>query len=278
VAVEAGPHWILGDPVRLEQVFANLLRNSVKFTDAGGRIEAAVRREGESIVAEVIDDGVGIAPADLSRIFGLFAQGELTRGRPSDGLGIGLTLVKSLTELLGGDVRAFSEGPGRGSRFQMRFPAVPAPTPPEVGEAPAPEPPGRGIRLLLVDDNAGMVRAMAELLRHAGHEALLAFDGRSALAIAEASPPDLILLDMELPDMEGHEVARRLRGLPPCRSTPIAAMSGHSRDPDPERSRRAGFVEHLVKPVRYTALSGLIERVLAGSCRAEVPAGSVPDG
>jgi CheY-like chemotaxis protein len=270
------PLWIVGDVARLEQVMVNLLRNAIKFTDPGGHVRLSVSRDGAEAVLEVVDDGIGIAAGDLPGLFELFAQAPVARPWPSDGLGIGLTLVKSLTELHGGRVSAASDGVGRGSRFTLRFPLC---GPPVAVEAEGHSPSGsKQRRVLLVDDNSGMAQAMAELLQHGGHEARIARDGRTAVEMAPDFLPELILLDVELPDIDGYEVARRIRAIGACAGTPIAIMSGHSRDLDRERSRSAGFIEHLVKPVRYSTLCELIERVLAGTADATTGAEAPAEG
>jgi PAS domain S-box-containing protein len=266
------PLMIDGDFARLQQIVVNLLANAIKFTDQHGRIIVTLDVEGSFASLEVSDNGMGISAKDLPRLFDLFAQASLPRGRASDGLGLGLTLVKSLTELHGGTVSVSSDGPGRGSQFRLRFPLIEPPLCDRLLPAlPSPE---AARRILLIDDNSGMAQAMAELLRHNGHEIRVAPDGLSAVILASEFQPHFILLDIELPDIDGYEVARRLRKIPSCQSTPIAVMSGHARDLDRERSRSAGFVEHLIKPVRLSTLRELIRRVSSmapGAVTAETP-------
>ena len=277
IAVSIGPEPLLleGDAVRLEQVICNLLHNAAKFTAPGGRISAAAGREGGQIVVRVKDTGAGIALELLPRIFDPFTQGEPSR-KVKDGLGLGLSLVRALIEMHGGQVEARSAGPGLGSEFAVRLPALARPLGSWVRPAPesSPRPIGeagrlhdadaaeRALRVLVVDDNLDLAESMSELVREWGHEVQLRRTGRGALELALASPPDVVLLDIGLSDMEGYEVARQLRG----RSGPggrmfLVALTGLGGEEDRHRSREAGFDMHMVKPAPVEELRTTLERV-----------------
>jgi PAS domain S-box-containing protein len=248
------PMALEADPTRLLQVFDNLLNNAAKYTDAGGHIAIVTSAEGGEAVVTVRDDGIGMTPDLLTRAFDLFVQGTRSLDRAKGGLGIGLTLVKTLVRMHGGSVRAFSDGPGRGSQLEVRLPLA-APT--ELHPArPAPVPrteAGASMRVLVVDDNVDAANVLAHLLRLAGHEVSLAYDGPAALAAATAVPPDLVLLDIGLPGMDGYAVAERLRASGHARAA-LVALSGYGREDDIRRSRAAGFDHHLVKPIDFAEL------------------------
>jgi PAS domain S-box-containing protein len=246
------------DPLRLEQILVNLLTNAAKYTDAGGRISLAARPEGADVVIQVRDTGVGIAPELMPRIFDLFAQGDRTMARSEGGLGIGLTLVQKLAEMHGGGVTAASEGPGKGSEFTVRLPALEglvARTSPRRGTLPRVA--RHGHRVLVVDDNLDSASGLSRLLKLLGHDVRVAHDGRDAVGVAQAHQPDIILLDIGLPGMDGYEVVRRLRTEECCKDALIIAVSGYGQPEDLRRSREAGFDDHLVKPVDYDALMTL---------------------
>ncbi|WP_437655810.1 hybrid sensor histidine kinase/response regulator [Sorangium sp. So ce1182] len=245
--VGPSPLAVFGDSARLEQVIVNLLTNAAKYTREGGRIRLSARREGAEAVLRVSDTGYGIPREMLPRIFGLFEQAHPTLDRSRGGLGIGLTLVKRLVEMHGGSVSAASEGEGRGSEFTVRLPAVDAPGRP--AEAAAPAPVGRARRVLVVDDNRDHALGLALFLEQAGHVTALAHDGTSALEVARSFAPEVVLLDIGLPEMDGYEVARRLRGAPGAGAPRIVALTGYGQPDDLRRSREAGCDAHLVKPV-----------------------------
>jgi PAS domain S-box-containing protein len=257
-----GPLWVHADPDRLEQVLVNLLTNAAKYTDAGGRIALSARPEGDRIALAVEDNGSGIPPEKIPQMFELFAQGDRSIARSEGGLGIGLTLVKNLVELHGGSVAARSEGPGRGSEFTVRLPAVPAPSsspsPDANRPAPAAAPPRRA-RVLVVDDNEDSALGLARLLRLLGHDVEVAHDGPAALRAAGRARPDDVLLDIGLPGMDGYQVASRLRA-EGFGETRIIAVSGYGEAAARRRSREAGFDHHLVKPVDHEALLALLGR------------------
>jgi len=250
--------FVDGDLTRLAQVVSNLLNNASKFTPSGGRIELTAGRQGSDAVITVRDSGVGIEPGALPHIFDMFAQGDHGMER-AQGLGIGLTLVQRLTEMHGGSVRARSEGPGRGSEFEVRVPMLIEQIPQLDGaengrERVAP----KSLRILVVDDNLDSATTLQMLLRLLGNEVVTAHDGNVAVAAAEAFRPDVVLLDIGLPGMNGHEVAQKLRRESWGRNMVLIAMTGWSMDEDRERSAQAGFDHHLVKPVEPDALMRLL--------------------
>jgi CheY-like chemotaxis protein len=261
LALGEGPFPILGDPTRLEQVLSNLLHNAVRYTPPGGEIELSLQREAGSAVLRVRDNGIGIRPELLERVFDAFQQGDRVPGSVQEGLGLGLTLVKDLVALHDGSVAAFSSGPGSGSEFVVRLPLAPdeaCAARASVGPALATTPK----RVLVVDDNRDAGETLAMLVRLAGHEARVAHDGAAALELFRASRPDIVLLDIELPHgMSGHEVALRIAREPGAERVMLVAVTGYGQQEDRERSREAGFHLHLVKPVDPREL----ERVLASS-------------
>ena len=257
------------DPVRLAQVFGNLLANAAKYTEPGGRILlAAARRDGD-VVVRVRDTGIGIPDDMLTRVFDPFVQTDAARGKSQGGLGLGLALVRSLVELHGGTVLARSEGPGRGSEFVVRLPttrnAERGTRGGDDSEFRPPRPEFRSSkRVLVVDDNRDAADSLAMLLRLKGHEVRVAYEGPAALAAAPEFGPDLVLLDLGMPGMDGYEVARRLRRTPGFERKTIAALTGWGQDADRRRTRETGFDHHLVKPVDPAELSAVIANLPAG--------------
>jgi len=252
------------DAVRMAQVFSNLLNNAAKYTEPGGRIRLSARQEDGEAVISVQDNGVGIAPELLPRVFELFVQAEGAGARAQGGLGIGLSLVQSLLALHGGSVEAKSEGLGRGSEFVVRLPVAAAPV---DGAAPAPQPaaPSRHlplVRVLVCDDNRDAADSLASLLEFLGARATVVYDGPAALAAARAERPRLVLLDIGMPAMDGYAVARELRALPEGRALTLVALTGWGQQRDRERTRAAGFDRHLVKPVELQALQALLASAL----------------
>ncbi|QJW98185.1 hybrid sensor histidine kinase/response regulator [Frigoriglobus tundricola] len=261
VSAPTEPIVLAADPMRLTQVFGNLLNNAAKYTEEGGRIFVSVTRDASEAVVRVRDTGIGLAPDVLTSVFDLFAQEHRGLDRAQGGLGIGLTLVKSLVELHGGSVRATSAGPGRGSEFVVRLPVPPAEEK-GAGDAPgagnaAPAPAARR-RLLIVDDNVDSAESLAELLGLLGHEARTAHDGKSALIEAQKFRPEFVLLDIGLPLIDGYGVARRMRQLPELRATVLIAMTGYGQAEDRQKSREAGFDHHLVKPVELDVVCQIL--------------------
>lgn len=248
-----------GDSVRLAQVFGNLLHNAAKFTDPGGHISIEARREDGAAVVVVRDDGVGIPPEILPGIFNLFTQAPVSLARSQGGLGIGLTLVQALVELHGGRVNAQSEGVGKGSAFTIRLPLAAGAQQPDGIESPGIVQAEHALRVLVVDDNRDAAESLAMVLRLSGHHAETAFSGTEALQVAPDFDPDLVLLDIGLPEMDGHEVARRLRRLLP-HGVRLVAITGYGTPEDRRRSSESGFDEHLVKPVLPEALAQVASR------------------
>ena len=260
VSLPAEPVRLEADATRVEQVVTNLLHNAAKFTDPDGEIGLTVETDGPRVVLRVRDNGQGIDPELLPRIFDLFVQEDRSLARSHGGLGIGLTLVRSLVERHGGTVEAHSEGPGRGSEFVVRLPRrVEAPAPPSAPRDEAPEAEERGpARILLVEDNVDAADALAELLRLWGHQVEVAHDGAAALQAARSGRPDVVLLDIGLPGMDGYQVSAALRQLPDLQATVIVALTGYGQESDRQRSAQAGFDQHLVKPVDLEALRRLV--------------------
>ena len=250
--VPSGELWVDGDETRLAQVVANLLSNAAKYTEPGGRIELEARREGDQVALVVSDNGIGIGPDLLPRVFDLFTQGKRGPDRSKGGLGLGLTLVRRLVEAHGGEVIAESDGAGQGSRFTVRLSARTAPELAAAARAtparatPERAPGGRSRRVLVVDDNHDAADLMAELLRGAGHEVAVAHDGPQALEIADGFDPEVAVLDIGLPVMDGYELGARLKQAGQPR---LLAVTGYGQDHDRARSREAGFAAHLVKPI-----------------------------
>jgi len=260
VELGAEPVWVDGDPVRLAQVISNLINNAARYTPASRRpapIRLSVAAKGAQACIDVEDDGIGIEPALLERIFEPFIQVERFEAG-SGGIGIGLALAKALVQLHGGRISAHSEGPGKGSRFVVSLPRAEAP---EAAEAAAPSAvPLRAAsrRFLVVDDNVDATVSQAELLRMLGHEVETAYDGQSALRKAQAFRPEVVLLDLGMPGMDGFEVARRLRATPEGRHVLLVAQTGWGQEEDRKRTKAAGFDVHLAKPVDVDALMGLL--------------------
>jgi PAS domain S-box-containing protein len=256
--VPAGePLYLEADAVRLAQVFGNLLNNSYKYTNPGGRVTVTTWRDGGEAVVAIEDTGAGIPPDKLDSIFEMFTQVDRSLERSRGGLGIGLTLVRRLVQMHGGSVEARSAGEGLGSQLIVRLPVV------AFGEAPAPEPvvagePAQRRRILVVDDNEDAATSLAMLLQLAGHETYTAHDGASALESAERHRPEVVLLDIGLPILNGYEVCRRVREQPWGQEMVLVALTGWGQEEDRIRSRGAGFDDHLVKPVDYAALTALI--------------------
>ena len=255
IEVDAGAVGVDADPTRLEQIILNLLTNALKYTPASGRIRVTASPDGGEAVLRVEDEGAGIVPELLPRIFDLFVQGQRTVERAQGGLGIGLTLVRTLTELHGGTVEAHSDGPGLGSTFTVRFPRVELP--PRTSEAaPATSPWRIGRRILIVEDNDDSREMLKVWLQLQGHEVFEATDGAEGVRLAFAVGPELMIVDIGLPVMDGFEVARLIRrqGKP----TRLIALTGYGQPEDRRRSLEAGFDEHLVKPFDATRMAEIL--------------------
>jgi two-component system CheB/CheR fusion protein len=258
---------IEGDPMRLEQVCNNLIGNAVKYTQAGGKITVTLVRAGDEAVLTVEDNGVGIDASVLPAIFDVFVQADMATDRHLGGLGIGLALVHRLVELHGGSVTAASAGLAQGSTFVMRVPALPAdvqvPDYERLQSRYSPQPPGR--RILLVDDNTDALESCTRLLRMAGNTVASAIDGPSALDIAQSFLPELVLLDIGLPGIDGYEVCRQMRAMPALRDTVMVAHSGYGQPCDRQKSRDAGFDHHLIKPCDLSVVATLARVPAVGS-------------
>jgi CheY-like chemotaxis protein/two-component sensor histidine kinase len=253
LALPERPIHLHADAARLVQVLANLLTNSCKYTPPGGRITIEAGQVGNYAVVSIEDSGVGIPHDKLESIFEPFVQIDRDAGRSNGGLGIGLTLVKRLVEMHGGSVEASSPGRDLGSRFVVRLPAV---VDPAIAIEPLPKPPPAAVsrRILVVDDNEDAAVTLAMLLELNGHQTFVAHDGDAALEAANQLEPDLVLLDIGLPTIDGHEVCRRLRAQPRGANMRVVALTGWGQDADRRRSREAGFDGHLTKPVAYEEL------------------------
>jgi PAS domain S-box-containing protein len=260
LSLGSAPLWLHADATRLEQVIVNLLANAAKYTHDGGQIRLSIGQEGNEAVLRVADSGVGIASELLPVVFDLFTQAERSLDRSQGGLGIGLTIVQRVVEMHGGKVEAVSAGIGHGSEFIVRLPLASSP----VGTLHRPseeEPKPSAVckRVLVVDDNKDSADTLAILLRRAGHDVRACYAGQEALQLATTFHPDAILLDIGLPEIDGYEVARRLRQDPQFASIRLIAITGYGQEADQQRSFEAGFNEHLVKPIDpqriYEALS-----------------------
>jgi CheY-like chemotaxis protein/two-component sensor histidine kinase len=263
----AQPIRLVADPTRLEQVFSNLLNNAAKYMERGGAIWLSGQRLDGEVVVRVRDTGFGIPAEVLPRIFDLFAQADRTLDRSQGGLGIGLTLVRSLVEMQGGSVEAHSEGPGKGSEFVVRLPLHQdsGVRGQESGGSLTPDsyPPTPSLVVLVVDDHGDVAESLAMLLRLWGHEVHTAPDGLSGLKAARGHRPQVVLLDIGLPGMDGYEVARRLReefgpGMQ------LVALTGYGQEEDRQKSQAAGFDAHLVKPADPAVLRAFLAGVQGG--------------
>jgi len=249
-----------GDPIRLSQVFGNLLSNAYRYTDPGGRVALSAWREGEWIAVSVRDDGIGIEPELLPRVFEMFTQLSSRWERAGGGLGLGLALVKRLVEMHDGSVTAYSEGPGQGSEFSVRLPALVESVALSAGATAAGLALGAARRrVLIVDDLQDSAESLAVLLRLAGHETHVAYDGAEAVEAANELRPDVVLLDLGMPQLSGLDACRQIRAQPWARDVLMIAVTGWGQDSDRQRSRDAGFDAHLVKPLDFAELEQLLD-------------------
>ncbi|MDB4929387.1 MAG: Chemotaxis protein methyltransferase CheR [Myxococcaceae bacterium] len=253
---------LIADRTRLTQVIANLLNNAAKYSPPGGRIDLIGARDGDEVVITVRDRGIGIRPEMLDSVFGLFVQSDRTADRSQGGLGIGLTLVKSLVEMHGGSVSAHSEGLGHGSEFVVRLPliesrSIPPPPPPPL----EPSTGGRALHVMVVEDNADVRETMRDFLQLSGHEVSVAEDGPSAVEALIARRPDVALVDIGLPGLDGYQVLAALRERGAQLTTTFIALTGYGRPQDRQRAFDAGFHDHLVKPVDSDALLRLLDDI-----------------
>ncbi len=246
--------WVDGDRILMAQILANLLNNACKFTPEHGSIKLTVEACAESIYIRVADNGLGFDHQSLARLLDFFYPADNPLGRSQGGLDIGLSLVKNLVEQHGGLVQVFSAGLGLGSEFLVRLPRVMLSNNLSVDSAQQIAIPHINLRILVVDDSPDVAESLAMLLEMDGHEILIAYDGQEALEMAQIELPDAILLDIGLPGMDGYAVANALRQLSVFQGTLLLAVTGYGQPEDLEKSRRAGFDNHLVKPIDYAIL------------------------
>lgn len=266
VSVPPHPVYLHGDALRLAQVLVNLLHNAAKYTEPGGRIGLTAQQLGDTVELRVSDSGVGIPPDNLPRLFQMFFQADRSLERSQRGLGIGLSLVRHLVDRHGGSVEAHSDGIGKGSEFTVRLPVLS-----DAATAPPPRPASEQAaaaaavchQLLVADDNADAADSLAMLLRLHGKAVHTAYDGLAAVEAAARLQPDAVVLDIGMPNLDGHEACRRIRAQAPNRHTVIVALTGWDQPRDRQRTQAAGFDAHLVKPVDPAALLELIDRLLA---------------
>ncbi len=259
----ADPLLVEGDATRLVQIFGNVLHNAFKFTPPGGRIAVAAELAGAEVVIRIRDTGCGIPQPMLTQIFEMFEQVDQSLGRAHGGLGIGLTLVKRLVELHGGTIVARSAGLGKGSEFVIRLPAsVPEPEKPEAdpGTGGSTKDLGPSHRILVVDDVKASAETLTMLLRVLGHEVVMANDGKTALELATQTRPDTIFLDIAMPEMNGYEVARRIRATPALKEVVLVALTGYGQEEDRRRAKEAGFDYHVTKPASVAGLREILAR------------------
>lgn len=250
-----------GDLTRLAQSLSNLVNNAAKYTPDGGRIQVSLACEGSDAVLTVTDDGIGLPPDTIARVFDMFAQVNRSLERAQGGLGIGLALVRSLVQMHGGQVSAASPGAGQGSTFTLRLPLLqPAPKPAPAAP-PAAAAPGRTLRILVVDDNEDAATVLALLLQLGGHEVQVEHGGHAALRTAASFQPHAIFCDVGMPGMGGYEFAARLRLEPRFADTLLVALTGWGAEEDKRRSRAAGFDEHLTKPASEEVVTALLARL-----------------
>ena len=259
VTLPAEPVLLDADPVRLAQVFSNLLNNAAKYSEPGGSIALVATRTGDEVTIRVSDTGIGIEPGKLSQIFGMFVQLDASEQQIQAGLGVGLTLVQRLIEMHGGSVEALSEGAGKGSEFVVRLPALPSTAMPTLApESAVIDRPQARRRILVVDDNLDSAESMAMMLQLSGHDVAMAHDGLEAVKLAQEFQPDVALLDLGMPKLDGYEAARAIRRQPWGQGMMLVALTGWGQAEDKRRSREAGFDAHLVKPVDFDALEKLV--------------------
>ena len=272
VALPSQPIYVDADPARLAQVFSNILHNACKYSEPGGSIEVIAALQDEQVVVKFKDTGIGIPSNKLKSIFELFMQVDRTLERSQSGLGIGLSLVKRLVEMHGGSVEAFSKGLGHGSEFVVRLPVVAQGHGVLTAESTT-EPAGPSRRILIVDDNTDSAASLAMLLQLSNHETYTAHDGLEALKAAERLQPDVVLLDVGLPKLNGYEVCRRIRQQPWAKNIIIVAVTGWGQSEDQQKSKEAGFDAHMVKPADYAALMQLFSSHLSVRDQAESGSG-----
>jgi two-component system, chemotaxis family, CheB/CheR fusion protein len=251
------------DAVRLAQVFSNLLINAAKYTDPGGRIALRASQLGNELVVAISDNGMGISEEMKPRLFTLFSQAPAAMGRSEGGLGVGLSLVRGLVSLHGGSVAARSDGPGKGSEFIVRIPVGAALEYPEIDAAADVPVPGAGLKILVVDDSRDAADTCAILLELSGHHVQTAYTGQRALELAESFRPHVLLLDIGLPDLDGYQLARKIRANQWGRGAVLIAVTGWGQEADRQRAFEAGFDQHLTKPIAAETVESLIQSLSA---------------
>ena len=256
------PIWLKADPVRLSQVFSNLLSNAAKYTPSGGNVSLVARCLENEAVVRVRDNGMGISRDDQEAIFDLFAQSDRSMARSQGGLGIGLTLARSLVRMHGGQIAVESEGRGKGSEFTVRLPVLAETAGPKLDttrDAPGAEESFSPQHIVVVEDNESAAMMLAQVLSRWGHEVRVAHNANSAWDLIEARRPEIMLVDVGLPDVSGFDLAARLRQLPDGERLLLVAITGYGQQKDRERSHEAGFDLHLVKPVSEKELRGIFQ-------------------
>jgi CheY-like chemotaxis protein len=259
VSLPGEPLWVEGDPVRLAQIVSNLLNNAAKYTPDGGLVALTVQRERDCVLLTVRDNGIGIAPDGLTRIFDMFSREGRGAGRAEGGLGIGLTLSRRLAEMHGGAIEARSAGEGLGSEFVVRLPIASSSAQPEPAHRSATL--RQSLRVLVVDDNRDAADSLGQVLELLGATVTVAYDGPSAVAAFDASDASVVLLDIGLPGMSGYEVAHAMRARHPERRPVIIAVTGWGQEADRMHAAAAGIDHHLVKPADIDQLQDLLGRV-----------------
>jgi PAS domain S-box-containing protein len=265
LSVPDEPKWLKGDATRLEQIITNLLNNAAKYTEEGGKITLNLMRAGNYALVRIADTGVGISPDLLAHVFDLFTQADRSLAHSQGGLGLGLTLVRQLVQMHDGTVTVSSDGIGQGSAFTVQLPLLTAaqsaiePVQPDLAAAPKSQ--SSMLRIMVVDDYADAAESLAILLQMEGHEVRTAQCGLQAIELAQAFRPQVALLDIGLPGLNGYEVANRLRSLPETQEALLIALTGYGQSEDRNRSQVAGFDHHLLKPVNFEMLSGLLASI-----------------
>jgi CheY-like chemotaxis protein len=257
VVLPPEPLWTDADKIRLPQLLANLLNNSAKYTDEGGSITLSVAQLESQIVVSVRDTGIGMDTESLANVFELFAQAAGPSHAVQGGLGVGLSLARSIAELHGGVLTAHSDGLGKGSQFILRLPAAAAPDARVNMASPLGEP-GLRQRILVVDDNVDAAESLGTMLAYSGHDVRVAHGGVEALSTAREFSPNVMILDLGMPEMDGYAVARAVRSDPKIAATRLIALSGYGQAEDRRRTADVGFDEHLVKPVEHDVLNAAL--------------------
>jgi CheY-like chemotaxis protein/anti-sigma regulatory factor (Ser/Thr protein kinase) len=268
VSVPAQPIVLEADPVYLTQVVTNLLNNAAKYTPQGGRLEVQASKDGSDALVQVRDTGIGIPDDRLDSIFNIFERLEGVESTPG-GLGIGLSLARSLVEMHDGRIRVSSDGPGRGSVFTVSLPLGTPGSDATADPLPGSDAQAKLVRVLVVDDNQDAAEALSMLVEALGVEVRTALNGTTALTLVREFRPDVVFLDIGMPDMSGYEVAKRLRSDPDNRRTALVAITGWSQDSDRKRAMEAGFDHHIAKPIDLNE----IKRLIGGAGPITMPKG-----